>query len=230
MPVSRGFLARLRRAADPARDPPALSGLDRVDWAALEHAHGRATDVPVLLRAAACDNPDDRDLAFELLAETIWHQGTVYPATAPAVPFLYRLLEADETADKQRVALLLTTIADGQTGADGDLAATRRAVRERLDLLYPYLRDPEWGVRHAVAWTIVRYPEAAARLLPDLEAAYRDEPNKHVRLALACAIGQSPEAAARLLPELEAALRDEPDRWYRQALQEVIERLTLRRT
>jgi hypothetical protein len=166
MPVSRRFLARLRRAADPAQDPPALRGLYQVDWAALEHARGRATDVPVLLRAAACDNPEDRELAFELLAETIWHQESDYSATAPAVPFLYRLLEADETPDKGQVALVLASIAgrrlatlpDDQTGADEDRAATRRAVAGRLDLLYPNLHDRKWGVRHAVVWTIGRSP------------------------------------------------------------------------
>src|SRR4051794_25242079 len=89
MPVSRRLLARLRRAADSARGAPALRGLDQVDWAVLEHAHGQATDVPVLLRAAAGDDPDARELAFELLAESIWHQGSVYSATTPAVPFLY---------------------------------------------------------------------------------------------------------------------------------------------
>jgi HEAT repeat protein len=235
MPVSRRFLTRLRRAADSARDVPALLGLDEIDWAALEHAHGRATDVPVLLRAAASDDPDARELAFELLAESIWHQGSVYSATTPAVPFLYRLLEADETPDKQQVTLLLASIAgyqfathpdDPRAVADEDWAATRRAVAGRLDLLYPYLRDREWGVRHAVAWTIGRFPELAVRLLPNLEAAYRKEPNKAVRLALAWAIGQSPEGAARVLPDLKEALRDAPDQWQRRAYQEVIERIS----
>src|SRR5262249_43234330 len=172
-------------------DLPALGGLDQVDWAALEHAHGRATDVPVLLRAAASDDPDARELAFELLAESIWHQGSVYSATTPAVPFLYRMLEADETPDKQQVAVLLASIAryqvatlpeDPSAVADEGWAATRRAVAERLDLLYPFIRDRDWGVRHAVAWAIGRFPEIAARLLPALEAAYRREPNKAVRL------------------------------------------------
>jgi hypothetical protein len=227
MPVSRGFVARLRHAADPALDPPALRGLDRVTWAAVGHAHGKATDVPVLLRAAAADEPDARELAFDLLYETIWHAGTVYDATPLVVPFLYRLLEADETPDKQRVAGLLATIAGhSHTGDDEDLAACRRAGKERLDLLYPYLRDRDWSVRQVVAMAIGRYPELVARLLPDLEAALRDEPDKRVRLALILAIGQSSEAAARLLPDLEAALRDEPDEWFRQALQEVIELLT----
>jgi hypothetical protein len=222
--------SELRKLYKSAPNPPALVGLSAVDWSAVGHAHGRATDVPALLRAAASDDPDHREFAFELLSETIWHQGTVYDATALVVPLLYRLLEENETPDKQAVALLLATMADAQTGEDEDLAATRRAVAERLDLLYPYLRDPEWGVRQAVAVAVGRYPEACARLLPDLEAAYRDEANLSVRLALALAIGHSPEAAARLLPDLEAALRDAPDQYVRAALRGVIERLTQRGT
>jgi len=234
MAVSRKFITRLRRPAESARDLPALRGLDQVDWAALEHAHGSATDVPVLLRAAASDDPDARELAFELLAESIWHQGSVYSATTPAVPYLYRILEAEQTPDKQQVAVLLASIAGSQLAAhpddpravaDEDWAATRRAVAERLDLLYPYLRDPEWGVRHAVAWAIGRFPTIAVRLLPDLEAAYRTERNDAVRLGLAWAIGQSPEGAVRVLPDLEAALRGAPDQWVRQAYRSVIERI-----
>ncbi|MBO0697076.1 MAG: HEAT repeat domain-containing protein [Zavarzinella sp.] len=237
MAVSRKLLARLQRPAEAARDLPALRGIDDVDWASLEHAHGKATDVPVLLRAAACDDPDARDLAFELLYETIWHQGDVYPATAPVVPFLYRLLEADETPDKPQVAHLLATLAGcsfahmpDPTGAYADPAATRRAVGKQLDLLIPYLRDRDWGVRQAVAWAIGRFPEVAVRLLPALEAAYRKERNQAVRLGLAWAIGQSPEGAARVLPDLEAAVRDAPDPWSRQAFQGVIDALAQRRT
>ncbi|HEY1375989.1 MAG TPA: HEAT repeat domain-containing protein [Gemmataceae bacterium] len=235
--MSRKFVTRLRRPANSARDLPALRGLDQVDWATLEHAHGKATDVPVLLRAAACDDRHARELAFELLAESIWHQGSVYSATAPAVAFLYRMLEADETPDKQQVAVLLASIAgyqfatlpdDPAAVADDAWVATRRAVAERLDLLYPYLRDPDWGVRHAVAWTIGRFPEIAVRLLPNLEAAYRKERNEAVRLGLAWAVGQSPDGAARVLPDLEAALRNAPDQWQRQAYRGVIDRLSER--
>jgi hypothetical protein len=234
MPVSRKFVTRLRRPADSARALPALRGLDEVDWEALEHAHGSASDVPVLLRAAASDDPDARDLAFELLAESIWHQGSVYSATAPAVPFLYRMLEGDETPDEPQVAGLLASIAGCDLGshpddpaavADDAWVATRRAVAERLDLLYPYLRDPDWGVRHAVAWAIGRFPAIAVRLLPDLEAAYRTERNEAVRLGLAWAVGQSPGGAALVLPDLEAARRDAPDQWQRQAYGSIIERI-----
>lgn len=184
MPVSANFLVALEHAANPALDPPSLEGLDQVDWGALSHAHGAATDFPLLLRAAVCDNPEDRQCAFQLLFETIWHQGTVWEATAATVPFLYRLLESDETPDRQSVAVLLATIADCDTGKDEHKTASRRAVAQRLDLLYPYLRDPDSEVRRSVAAAVGRYPELTARLLPDLETALRDESDLDVRKAL----------------------------------------------
>src|SRR5262245_56849869 len=226
---------QLRKLYASAPDPPALQGLSAIDWAALEHAHGRARDVPALLRAAASDVAGHRNFALELLAETVWHQGTVYSATPHAVVFLYRMLEAEETRDKPQVAVLLATVAgchlgahpyDPRAVADENWAATRRAVAERFDLLYPYIRDRDWGVRHSVAWAVGRFPEVAVRLRANLETAYSKERDKFIRLALAWAIGQSPEAAPRIVAELEDAFRAEPDQYARQALRNVIDRLT----
>lgn len=79
---------------------PALDGLDRVDWSAVNDAYGSATDIPALLRAAVSHDPDHREFAYELLYQTLWHQGNVYSATAVAIPFLYNLLVADGSQDK----------------------------------------------------------------------------------------------------------------------------------
>jgi hypothetical protein len=194
-----------------APDPPWLPGLGAVDWSAVEHAHGPATDVPALLRAAVSDDPDHRDFAWILLAETVWHQGTVYPASATAVPFLYRLLEADGVPDQWEAAQLLACIADGrlylavhattpesvaiherisaETGSTlaadlarelEDVAAARRAVGARLDLLIPYLHDPRQFIRRQVAVAIGHYPEVAGGLGPELEAVLCEEPEKYV--------------------------------------------------
>jgi hypothetical protein len=92
----------------------ALAGLDAVDWSAVSDAYGPATDIPALFRAAVSGNPDHREFAYQLLHQTIWHQGNVYSATATAIPFLYNLLEADGPHDKEAIAGLLALIADGQ--------------------------------------------------------------------------------------------------------------------
>lgn len=57
----------------------------------------------------------------------------------------------------------------------GHVAAAKQMVLKRLDVLYPYLLDPDPGVRGAVAQAVGCFPEVVARLLPDLEAAMRDE-------------------------------------------------------
>lgn len=106
----------LAQYRSPTSVPPvrALAGLDQVDWSAVSHAHGPATDVPALLRAAVSDNPEHRQFAYELLYETIWHQGNVYSATATAIPFLYALIEEDGPHDKEAIAGLIAVIAAGQ--------------------------------------------------------------------------------------------------------------------
>jgi hypothetical protein len=161
------------------------------------------------------DNKRHRRFACQLLFETIWHQGNIYTATVPAIPFLYNLLETDGPHDKGAIAHLIATIANGEPSfamcegnpqetaqwetilrnagrslrdemAAGRMAAedVRRAVSDRLDVLYPYLRDPEPEMRRSVAVAIGRFPDIATRLLPDLEAAQRDETDKYARAAL----------------------------------------------
>src|SRR5262245_59533068 len=90
-----------------------LDGLEAVDWASLRHAYGEATDVPGLLRALLSSDPKVREETIYELFGNIWHQGTVYPASAAAVPFLYELLTAPEVQDKPAIAHLLASIAEG---------------------------------------------------------------------------------------------------------------------
>ncbi|MFH8337073.1 hypothetical protein [Streptomyces sp. AM6-12] len=70
---------------------PALSGLDAVDWSALTHACGPADDVPGLLRALCSPEAEQRHKALDALYGNTFHQGSRYPATAAAVPFLVRM-------------------------------------------------------------------------------------------------------------------------------------------
>jgi hypothetical protein len=126
-------LIALYRSADSIPALSALDGLDRVDWSAVADAYGPATRVPALLRAAASGEPDHRQFAYELLYQTIWHQGDVYSATAAAIPFLYKLLEAEGPHDKQAIAGLLAMIAEGQPPylhceTDPEAAAEWRAI------------------------------------------------------------------------------------------------------
>lgn len=104
-------LIDLYRSADSVPSMPALDGLDQVNWSAVKDAYGPATQIPALLRAAVSLDPIHRQFAYEMLFQTIWHQGNVYSATATAIPFLYNLLDADGPHDKLAIAYLIACIA-----------------------------------------------------------------------------------------------------------------------
>jgi hypothetical protein len=73
-----------------------LATLDSVDWGALRHAYGAATNIPDLLRRLAVEAPgvEPEESALDELANYINHQGSLYEATPCVVPFLIELAAA----------------------------------------------------------------------------------------------------------------------------------------
>lgn len=90
-----------------------LEGLDQVNWAGLTHAHGPALDTPNYIRQLASARAKDRKAGREALYATISHQGTRYRATAPAVPFLFELLDDPGTQEKDEIIRFLVHLAVG---------------------------------------------------------------------------------------------------------------------
>ena len=90
-----------------------LDDIESVDWPRLSHAYGPAEDLPGLLRGLA----EGDEEALQNLFGSVWHQGTVYEATAFAVPFLIRILDAPD-ADTAGVLGLLSVIAEGSSYMD----------------------------------------------------------------------------------------------------------------
>src|SRR5262245_10102626 len=95
-----------------------LDALDQIKWDQLSHAYGKATDVPNLLRALASDKKEVWDNALYQLYGNIWHQGTVYQATAYAVPFLIELLNEPAVVCKTEILALLQALASGSSYLD----------------------------------------------------------------------------------------------------------------
>jgi HEAT repeat protein len=95
-----------------------LDALDQIEWDQLSHAYGKATDVPDLLRALASDKKEICDDALHQLYSNIWHQGTVYQATAYAVPFLIELLDAPAVLCRAEILALLQALASGSSYLD----------------------------------------------------------------------------------------------------------------
>ena len=93
-------------------------------WASLHHAYGSAEDVPELIRSLVSPDPEVRKQAMYDAYGSIWHQGTIYDATAEAVPFLIRISLAAGVPDRGRVLELLAAIA----GGTGYVMAHRRLM------------------------------------------------------------------------------------------------------
>ena len=191
-----------------------LDGLDTIDWASLRHAHGEATDVPGMLRALRSDDPDVRLRACADLHEKVWHQGTVFPASAAVIPFLFELLTDPDALDRGYAASLVGCIATGEgwlqygLRVDGEqslrrrLAAQGRSLEEALGEeraametihrggsaglrhLLPFLSDRE-GLGALVAEVLGNFPEHTPWLVPAIDAALAAEPDAHVRQTLA---------------------------------------------
>lgn len=187
---------------------------DAVDWSALTHAHGPAGDVPGALRALLSDDEDARMQACGHLHETLWHQGTVYPASAAVVPLLCALLTDPAVPDRRCVLSLLLAIATGEGGIryalrvdgpqrlrqrlarsggtleaalareDAAMAAIHQGLSPHLHALLPHLDDTD-GAAPLVAEVLGRFPEHASWLVPAIDAALARTSDPHLRQTLA---------------------------------------------
>ncbi|MEU3973044.1 HEAT repeat domain-containing protein [Streptomyces bacillaris] len=191
--------------------------LDALPWASYGHAYGSAEDVPGCLRALAGDDDAAADEAQGELYGSILHQGSVYEASAQAVPFLARIAAADiRTAD---VLLLIGGIAEGgedpspEAGdgppAEGDGSSAEagdRPAAEAGDGL-PARESDEAGESDEVACR-----RAVVAQLPLLLGAL-DHQDRAVRQAAAWAAGWTGAAgAAAAVPALRdrAAVETDP--------------------
>ena len=136
-----------------------LDELDDVAWDRLTHAYGAAADVPGILREVAAGDDD----ALSELYGNIWHQGTVYEATAYAVPFLVELLDADGT-DTAGLLGLLSAIADGASYLD--VHESRQTVEDAGEEMRRRLDDELRWVRAARA-AVAEGAPVYLRLLAD---------------------------------------------------------------
>jgi hypothetical protein len=101
--------------ADALRGPPLLfqvEGLDKIRWHEYTHAYGSASELPKHIRRLASSDPEVRQQALWELLGSIYHQGTIYPATAVALPFLIRLAADHRTPDPVKIWELLDAIAE----------------------------------------------------------------------------------------------------------------------
>ncbi|MEW2622415.1 hypothetical protein [Streptomyces sp. NPDC048106] len=130
--------------------PAALSGLDAVDWSALTHAYGPADDVPALLCALCSPDAEQRHQALDALYGNIFHQGSRYPATAAAVPFLARMAADPALPGRAAHLELLAALAIGYDEAH--LPGGVAVAGWRADVEEVRAQDPEAVRAEYDAW------------------------------------------------------------------------------
>jgi HEAT repeat protein len=211
---------------------PVLKTLDAIDWKSLNHAYGEASDVPKLLRALASDHAGKREGALDALFSTIWHQGTVYSASAAAVPFLIELAMSDAQGDLPAILDLLAHLATGSSYLDahqhlshfeeeraapefadrlaGELVhvrAAKEAVVRGASVYARRLRHEDPAVRVAAAYLLGLCPSDASRAA--LKKCTADDAEPAVRAVAAFALGCIADDA--LAPEVREMLEDESE-------------------
>lgn len=125
---------------------------------------------------------------------SILHQGSVYGATARAVPYLAQLAGAGYRTED--LLVLLGGIAEGGADdGDGDEAACRAAVVGQLPLLLATVDAEDPGLRRAAVWAAAM-TGAAERALPVLRLRGETETDPGVRAELLGALARLDPAGA----------------------------------
>jgi hypothetical protein len=95
-----------------------LEKLDQVDWDSLSGTYGSAVGVPQLIRELLSEDETEWEHAYYDLDSLIWHQGTVYEATAFVIPFLVELLEYEFVINRDWILMGLVPLANGHSYFD----------------------------------------------------------------------------------------------------------------
>lgn len=174
-----------------------LETLDSVPWRDLTHAYGSAADVPGLIRGLASPRRRRRKAALYELYGNIWHQGTVYEATAYAVPFLVELAQSGSVWERHHVLEFLAIVANGSSYLDVHVEQAEShsypdPLRDDPDYPAKLAREREW-VRQARAAVLDGFP-IYVKLL--------DDPEPDARMRAAYTLAALQERAAETVHAL----------------------------
>ncbi|EFX04877.1 hypothetical protein CMQ_5139 [Grosmannia clavigera kw1407] len=158
-----------------------LADIDSVDWAAVAHAYGPATDIPDALRRL--QQADDVQDAYWVLYGNLYHQGTRYAATATAIPFLYRLLDDPHTPQKELLLEYLTKLA---IGANSTQSPMGQAEAGWLETVRAMQSDPAYvdRLRQTQATWLNASTSQADRQKRERELQLQPKPEGAVEVAM----------------------------------------------
>lgn len=197
---------------------------DQVPWGRFHHAYGLADDVPGLLTALRSDDAATAGRALDRLRSAICHQGTTYPSSALAVPFLLRIAGDPATHHRAKVLELPADAArcimyvvpesrDGllqivpspprvlfdSGGYPGhwSVEAARDAIARDVHVLLPLLDDPDPELRYSACYVLAAATGESRRVSAAMHERLGVEADPEVRVSLILAIAQ----LARVRPE-----------------------------
>lgn len=159
---------RIRDDLDQETGAEVVEAIRAVGWPGLVHAYGAATDVEDQLIAAAVGDEATRKAAWWDLWGNIHHQGTIYEATAAAVPLIGRLAAWRSYPDRPEAISFLRQV----VAAEGVVVWS-------------------WNDQHEMVFDVPRQQKLAADLGQDvrdlahrLVSRWRDEPESVRRTLL----------------------------------------------
>jgi hypothetical protein len=191
--------------------PPGLvSEVHAVDWLGLKSTYGSGEVVRDIVLGLASSDEGELRQAWEQISEThLQHQGTVYPATAAAAPFLCRI--ALDEATKWRAALIvdvsyLSTGYDEPYAPAGTAQAVRDAVRPYVGKLLSLWGTDDQVLDLALVTLSIAFPVEAAAIVSQLRDWFgRSEPPVRTALGLALGFHGSADDAVRRIFEEEVS-------------------------
>ncbi|MFF2133008.1 hypothetical protein ACFVW1_48305 [Streptomyces olivochromogenes] len=197
--------------------------LNEVEWAALEHAYGPAGDVPEMIRVLYAEESPETERGEnvgEELINNLNHQGSLYPATLEAVPFLAHLA-LHVSWHREALLEVLTGLAEldewGVPAPESLGGRVRAAVLAELPLLVKCLTDSDPFVRQAaIRLACVGTRPAAPAVVRTLADLHESDPSASTRAdAHTAHARRDPDPAT--VREREAAALDDGDREVRLA-------------
>jgi hypothetical protein len=183
-----------------------FAGLDDLDWAAMSHAYGPATEVPGLLRGLVSDDPAAREVALDGMYGAVHHQGDVYDCTIASIPFLLEAAAKRSLPGRGAVLELLASIGGvgphewGETaeaaGVELDEAAAALhaaagdAVGAACPLYLELLADADPEVRRAAPLALLACWDDARRAFAALRERLAVETDPAARASIVAAAGR----------------------------------------
>lgn len=171
-----------------------LEGLDAVNWKKYKGGYGITTELPKCIREMASLDETIRNRAYNIVAEEINHQDTIYEVTPYVVPFLIELL-ADQNTLKHRSLLsmlfdlvfscnlemrYITEFTDMRLP---DISRTYQNIAKGFSLYRRLTLHKDSTVRLLAVLLIASFPEYAAAGRHDLRHVIKVDTDGQIRAA-----------------------------------------------